>query len=109
MNRELIRINQDPVCRQPVKLTGIWSGEDMVMYARMLSDGDIAIGLFNLSEEKGVGRFNLDELGLPMSTGKTLEMKEVWTGEKFTVKNGTVMRKLEPFDCEVFRAGVVEQ
>ncbi|MCI8286624.1 MAG: glycoside hydrolase family 27 protein [Lachnospiraceae bacterium] len=109
MNRELIRINQDPLCRQPVKLTGIWSREDMVMYARMLSDGDIAIGLFNLSEEKGTGRFNLDELGLPMSTGKTLEMTEVWTGEEITAKNGTISRNLEPFDCEVFRARVVEQ
>lgn len=109
MNREMIRINQDPACRQPVKLTGIWSGEDMVIYARMLSGGEIAIGVFNLSGEKSVGRFNLDELGLPMSTGKTLEMKEVWTGEQLTVKNSTVIRKLEPYDCEVFRARVVEQ
>ena len=109
MNREMIRINQDSACRQPVKLTGIWSGEDMVIYARMLSGGEIAIGVFNLSGEKSVGRFNLDELGLPMSTGKTLEMKEVWTGEQLTVKNSTVIRKLEPYDCEVFRARVVEQ
>ena len=81
----------------------------MVIYARMLSGGEIAIGVFNLSGEKSVGRFNLDELGLPMSTGKTLEMKEVWTGEQLTVKNSTVIRKLEPYDCEVFRARVVEQ
>lgn len=108
-NKELIRINQDPACRQPVKLSGIWCGEDMVIYARMLAGGDIAIGIFNLSENPGAGRFNLDELGLPNSTGRTLEMTEVWTGEKLLVTNSTISRNLAPFDCEVFRARLVRQ
>ena len=108
-NKELIRINQDPACRQPVKLSGIWCGEDMVIYARMLAGGDIAIGIFNLSENPGAGRFNLDELGLPNSTGRTLEMTEVWTGEKLLVTNSTISRNLAPFDCEVFRAWLVRQ
>lgn len=108
-NKELIRINQDPACRQPIKLSGIWCGEDMVIYARMLAGGDIAIGIFNLSENPGGGRFNLDELGLPHSTGRTLEMTEVWTGEKITVTNSTISRNLAPFDCEVFRARLVRQ
>lgn len=107
MNPELIRINQDALLRQPVKMTGIWSGEDMVMYFRMLSDGDIAIGLFNLSDDKSCARFNLDEIGLPLSTGKTLEMTEVWSGEKSVVKNATVIREMNPYDCAVFRAKVV--
>ena len=80
----------------------------MVMYARYLEGGEIAIGLFNMSEEKAVARFNLDELGLGYSTGKTLEMKEVWTNETLRVTNSTVSRPLEPFDCEVFRAKVVD-
>ena len=61
MNRDLIAINQDAMCRQAVKLNGIWAGKDMVMYSRNLSNGDIAIGLFNLSENKSAARFNLDE------------------------------------------------
>ena len=48
-NEELIRINQDSACRQPVKLQGIWAGDDMVLYARQLENGDVAIGLFNMS------------------------------------------------------------
>ena len=80
----------------------------MVIYARQMENGDLAIGLFNMSEEKAVARFNLDEVGLGFSTGKTLEMKEVWSGESIRVKNSTVSRTLEPFDCEVFRAKVVD-
>lgn len=76
-NEELIRINQDSACRQAYKLQGIWAGDDMLIYARQLENGDLAIGLFNMSEEKAVARFNLDEVGLGFSTGKTLEMKEV--------------------------------
>ena len=107
-NDELIAINQDRACRQPVKLNGIWTGDDMVIYSRQLENGDVAIGLFNLSEEKAAARFNLDEIGLGFSTGKTLDMHEVWTKEDFRVENSTVIRELPPFGCEVYRAKVVD-
>ena len=107
-NEEMIRINQDPACRQPMKLVGTWTGDDLLLYAKQLAGGDIAIGLFNLREEKAYARVNLDEVGLPFSTGKTLEMTEVWTGEKTTVKNANFIKGLEPFDCAVYRAKVVD-
>ena len=107
-NEEMIRINQDPACRQPVKLVGTWTGDDLLIYAKQLAGGDIAIGLFNLREEKAYARVNLDEVGLPFSTGKTLELTEVWTGEKTTVKNAAIIKGLEPFDCAVYRAKVVD-
>lgn len=107
-NEEIIRINQDAACRQPVRMTGIWEGEDMLIYARYLSDGYIAIGCFNLSENKGMARLNLDELGLPYSTGKNLKLRELWTGEETSVKNGVIMKELEPFDCAVYRGKVVD-
>lgn len=107
-NEEVLRINQDRACSQPVKLVGTWAGEDLLLYSRQLENGDIAIGMFNLSEEKAVARLNLDELGLPFSTGKTLECKELWSGDVSRVKNATIIRKLEPFDCAVLRARVVD-
>lgn len=106
-NEELIRINQDRACRQPVKLVGTWSREDVLLYSRQLENGDLAIGLFNLSDQKTSVRLNLDELGLPFSTGKTLETKEVWTSETSRVKNSTLIRELEAFDCAVLRAKIV--
>ena len=81
----------------------------MLLYAKHLSDGDLAIGLFNLSDAKGSARFNLDEVGLPHSTGRTLKMTELWTGEEVTVVNSTFCKDLEAFDCAVYRAKVVER
>lgn len=107
--RELIAVNQDPGCRQPYRIQGIWANDDMIMYAKNLSNGDIAIGLFNMSAEKTVARFNLDELGLPHSTGKTLAMTDIWTGGKACTANATVSWELAPYDCAVFRAKVMDQ
>ena len=107
-NEEIIRINQDPACRQPVKLAGTWTGEDLLLYSKQLAGGDLAIGIFNLSDSKTQARLNLDELGLPFSTGKTLELNECWTGEKSSVKNAAIIHDLDPFDCAVFRAKVVD-
>lgn len=105
---ELIQINQDRACRQPVKLQGIWSGNDILIYSRQLENGQLAIGLFNLGEEKVAAKFNLDELGIPFSTGRTLQLHEVWTGEETLVKNATVIQELAPYDCAVFLAKVVK-
>ncbi len=107
-NEELIRINQDPGCRQPVRLAGTWAGEDLLLYAKNLVGGDIALGFFNLSGEKAMARLNLDEVGLPFSTGKTLKLKELWTGEETPVRNANIMKWLEPYDCAVYRAKVVD-
>lgn len=105
---ELIQINQDRACRQPVKLQGIWSGNDILIYSRQLENGQLAIGLFNLGEEKAAAKFNLDELGIPFSTGRTLQLHEVWTGEETLVKNAAVIQELAPYDCAVFLAKVVK-
>lgn len=108
-NEDLIAIDQDPLCSQPVKLSGILAGEDMVLYARNLSNGDIAIGLFNLSSEKATAHFNLDEVALPFSTGRTLEMKNLWTKDVCRVTNSSFSCELDAYDCAVYRAKVVKQ
>lgn len=107
--RELIAINQDPGYRQPYRIQGIWPSDDLIMYAKNLSNGEIAIGLFNMHGEKTGARFNLDELGLPHSTGKTLSMTDIWTGKAAETANATVTWELDPYDCAVFRARVVDQ
>lgn len=108
-NKEMIRINQDPAGRQPVKLQGVMGSENALCYYKQLHGGDIAIGLFNLSDEVMIPRFNTDELGLPGSTGKTLLMQEVWTGETAAPVNDTIFAILKPHDCAVFRCRLVDK
>ena len=109
-HKELIKINQDADCRQVVKVPYplIWGGANLKCYARYLENGDIAVGFFNFADADGVVRLNLDELGLPESTGKTLEMHEVWNGETVTVKNGTLIKGIEAYDSLVYRCKVVD-
>lgn len=106
-NEELIKINQDADCRQVFKLS-LYSGNNIKAYARNLENGDIAVGFFNLTDKNVTVKFLLDELGLPVSTGKTLEMHEVWNGETVTVKNGTLIKNIEAFDSLVYRCRVVD-
>ena len=109
-NKELIEINQDADCRQVIKLNRVWDIDGFKIYARFLENGDIALGFFNLTDKEEDALLNIDQLGLPESTGKTLEMHEVWTGETVTVKNGTFKpdSKIEPFGCRVYRCKVVD-
>lgn len=84
------------------------SGDDLVMYAKQLANGDLAIGLFNLGDKETAARINLDVLGLPASTGKTLRLHEVWTKEEEAVRNQTLIKRLDAYDCAVYRAKVVD-
>mgnify|MGYP000203849999 CR=1 FL=1 len=51
---------------------------------------------------------NLDEIGLPFSTGHTLELTEVWTCENLCANNASLVTELEPFASKVYRAKVVK-
>lgn len=107
-NKELIKINQDADCRQVIKLSALYSGGELKAYARTLENGDIAVGFFNFGDSEATAKLNLDELGLPESTGKTLEMYEVWSGKTVTVKNGTFMAGINAYDSLVYRCKVVD-
>ena len=84
-------------------------GPDVPVWVRMLSNGDYAIGLFNLTDEEGRAQFCLPDLGIDRSTGKTLQLKNVFTGEEKTVYNGIYAEFLKPHDCTVFRAKIVPE
>ena len=64
--------------------------------------------MFNFSDVKGRNFVDTDVLGLPVTSGKTLELTELWTGEKITVKDGIYITTVEAHDCKVFRAKVVD-
>ncbi len=104
-NSELIRINQDRDCRQVFKISNVWGASG---YARYLENGDIAVGLFNFGDESVFAKMSADELGIPESTGKTIVMHELWTGNAEQLKNGSFMHKIEPHSCLVYRCEVTD-
>ena len=64
--------------------------------------------MFNFSDVKGGNYIDTDILGLPITSGKTLELTELWTGEKVKVKDGIFMTSIDAHGCKVYRAKVVD-
>jgi hypothetical protein len=63
-NETLIRINQDPDYRAPIRLQAIKiCFEDKPVYFRVLPDNEYAIGLFNTTDDDGVVALFFAELG----------------------------------------------
>ncbi len=131
-NKDLIRINQDKKQSQPFILNPLgwkncenrnFSKENPYFYdnyntenpilAKFLDDGKIAIGAFNLSDNEGNRWntcFNTETLGLPETTGKTLLLRDVVTGETMKLTNGVFyLNELKPHTCKVYIAEVVDK
>lgn len=108
-NKKLIEVNQDIALNQIRRHTCIMGNGDIKCYSRLLDNGDIALGFFNFGDKDWSAKFNLDELGLPESTGKTLLMEDLWDGEQIRVTNGTFMHDIKGYDCLVYRCKIVNQ
>ena len=108
-NKTLLGINQDASACQPVKLSPAFRNDNCKCYSKLLDNGDIAIGLFNFSEEECKIGINLDQMGLAESTGKTLLLCDAFTGEERKVTNGTFISQIPAFDSLVYRAKVVDK
>ena len=106
MNKEAIAIDQDPSCNQPYRV-GFHGREGLLIYARLLSDGDFAIGAFNMSDSDRNVDIAFDEIGLPISSGKDLLFHNVWTGEDEKTRNNTYSTRVAPHDCRLWRCKVI--
>lgn len=116
MNPEVIAINQDPAYNQaydasPEGLTN--KKTDFPVFVRLLDNGDYAIGIFNFSDQDQ-GPWHcylmLDAIGLPESTGKTLKLRELWTGEERIVTQGIIKENcIKPHSCRLYRAQVIDK
>lgn len=113
MNKDLIAINQDKGYRQPFSVGGSfnfqWGDvENSFVWAKLLENGDIAIGMFNLSNDPRNMYFTLPDLSLTRSCGRKLELKDLWTGEICYTEGEKFMTRVDGCDCRVYRARLVE-
>ncbi|MBQ7016038.1 MAG: glycoside hydrolase family 27 protein [Firmicutes bacterium] len=114
MNKDVLAINQDPAYNQAFDASANAAKEEneYPIYVRLLDNGDYAIGLFNFSDVAS-SRWStyllMDTIGLPETTGKTLLLKELWTGEERKVTNGILTDAIPPHGCKLYRAQVVDR
>ncbi len=101
-NRDLIRINQDPECR-PAFVVRNWPVDCACVMAKLLSDGTIAVGMFNFTEDRHGAQIMNEELGFSYASGYTLDYKDIFTGEVITTDyQEKVYEIIPPYGCRMF-------
>ena len=104
LNTEVIAVDQDKAFNPPKKIfqpgTSRNSAASIVL-AKALSDGSVAVGMFNRSEQPLAMSINWKSLGL---TGKMVQARDLWTHRSakisangytaYVPKHGVVMLKV---------------
>ena len=99
-NERLIRINQDEESRPAFVATKSWN--DKIVFAKLLSNNEIAILFVNFSESKCGVPFYFENIGISAASGYGLEMTDAFTGECIGVKKEFMQLHLEAHDCACF-------
>lgn len=110
-NKDVIAINQDSEFNRPFLLRcsdAMVDSPDAPAYAKILENGDIALGVFNFTDTKLWGRFvTLDMLGLDADTAIEINARELWTGEELKIRNDTIdVGPIESHACKLYRISV---
>lgn len=106
-NRDLIAINQDPLVAQPYCIEPGAMGSDLVNVARILEGGDIAIGLFNFSDNDRHTTVLLEWLGLPYESKIRLEMRDLISGESMMSGRDEFSVRIPRHSVRMFRCKLV--
>lgn len=114
LNKDVIAINQDSAYCTPFFIGGTGGTlrggtEECFIAARLLSNGDFAIGLFNLSDDVSNFYFCTAELGLNRSAGKKLVMTDLWSGASSETHDYYYTAAVKAHDCLLLRARVVDE
>ena len=109
LNKEIIAINQDGAYRQPFDCGNHWWAQDVKVWAKFLENGDIAVGVFNLSDGPADPFFSFDTLGINRAAGKALEIRDIWKGETLGVfKDVFRTEHIAAHTCKMYRCKVVD-
>ena len=104
-NREIIAVNQDPAGRQPYLIS---MNPDFPVWAKHLDNGDVALAYFNLSDQAFNQYVTWADLGLDRTTGVSLELTDLWTGEKLGVfDTGFQFGAVPAHGCRILRGRLV--
>ncbi len=109
LNKEIIAINQDESYRQPFSCGHWWDHKEVLFLAKFLEGGDIAIGVFNLQDNAVDPFISFDNLSINRSTGKALEIRDLWAKEDLGVfKDHIHIKSLQGHSCKMLRARLVD-
>jgi alpha-galactosidase len=102
-NRGLLAINQDPLGRQGFRPG--WNGhagDRQETWVKPLSDGSVAVGLFNLSE-RNTHRINASWDSMGLAERRTALVTDAMTGRELGEFTRSFSTMVGPHDCAVLR------
>lgn len=107
-NPDMIAINQDVECRGPYRISQFNDPERVFALIKPMSDGSLAIGMFNLGDAKSEMSLQFWDIGIPAAEGLGLSMYNCWTQKDEGVFAERCARTIEPHGCMVYRARLVK-
>lgn len=105
-NPRLIRINQDEEGRPPFCVLSHGNGLFRV-FVKVMSDNEFAVMFVNLTDEDRSHCFILEDMGIPVASGKGLALTDVFTGENAGVVKEYMERRIPAHDCALYIAKIV--
>ncbi len=105
-NKNLIRIDQDEEGRPPFCCFKEHGGMSRI-FVKVLSDNEFALLFLNLSDNRARSFLILEDMGIPVASGKGLQITDAFTGEDAGVIREYKEQWLEPHDCAVYLAKIV--
>jgi len=109
-NKDLIAINQDPEARGAyrIKVEPNWFNEkDAFVLVKALENGDLAIGLFNFSDNTRELTVQFWDMGIPAASSAALSMYDCWEHKELGVFKERFAAHVPSGDCVVLRAKLV--
>ena len=107
-NPYLLRISQDEEGRPPFIAKHEGRDNDRNVYARVLSDNQLALMFTNFSDRDHRGWLPLENIGIPVASGKGLRLKNAFTGEDEGVRKENIFVNVPAHDCAVFLCEIVD-
>ncbi|GAB1154485.1 hypothetical protein YWY31_05100 [Paenibacillus illinoisensis] len=111
LNPDLLAINQDAEARGAyrIKPEPQWfHTDDVFMLVKVLTDGDLAIGFFNLSDNQRELSLQFWDMGLPYAAGYSLSLYDCWEHKELGVFRERYAPVVGAHDCLVVRAKLVK-
>lgn len=109
-NKDILSINQDMESRGAYRIKACpdWYQEDEgIILAKLLSNGEIALGFFNFSDENRELSLMLWDIGLPTASGKKIKLYDCWEHKDLGVFSERFSPVVPPHDCVVVKAKLV--
>ncbi len=103
LNRDIIAINQDVECRSPFKLSCVSNSPDTFTLVKFLSNGDIAVGMFNMGDVPTMVTIDFWDMGLTVSAGRNLEFYDCVEHKNIGVKKEIFSETVATHGSKVYR------